>query len=151
MKGSAVLIKRTGWLEFGQYDYINFINKAQTFWVCADGLRKVFKLPQNVGKVRFYVYDKPTKMSTRVKIVQEPLIGYWEVAVGSARLGIDYHFMSQDALQKLFIRQEYYYAECEYECFTKHEWEVLQLSIEIENLKDQNEDLKRVITGLRNC
>jgi hypothetical protein len=134
-----MLIKKTDWLELRD---INFINKKENFWVCADGPRKIFRLPENTRKIRFYIYDEPTAKSTRIKIVENINLRYWEIAIGNMRISADHHFMSQERLQELAKRQRFYYAECEYQCFTKHEYEVWLLKSRIKELEEKNQDLR---------
>lgn len=110
-----MLIKKTHWLERDEAGYSFRYRKAleQQLFVCISGLSRLFHIPNNTRRVRFYLYDRPSKNRIKCKLGFDECYSWLEVS-RKTQVGI-WEYVSSQFVRKLLAKQKHYYVECEYE------------------------------------
>lgn len=118
-----MLVNRTPWMRHAHYGFAFTRRKDYTpsLYVCSDGLKKLFNIPPDVTKVRFYTYDKPTKNSLEFELVYieglTPCIRFSRRFSRSFSRMIEViisPYITYEKIKQLLSKQKYYYVECEY-------------------------------------
>lgn len=124
-----MIVKKTEWLELRvRHKNLYFINKKNTLLICFGGVVAFFDLPKDVKRIRFIVYNKPTKISHEIYLGRTQVYsgGNDGYMITSANYAVEIDkYLSDKTLRQLGGKN--YHIECEYECYSEREYEIFQI------------------------